>query len=348
MKKITLQEIADTCGVSRVTVWKALNKETGVSETLRNKIINTALDMGYPLDTKSQSGSSSAPSAPSYHIALVVSRPDTSMFWGKIITSISDFFKQNDCHLTFTCLPAHFDDGFTLPKEFYDGSIQGMIVMNIYESGLFQLLNDLPIPKIFLDCIAGIPFSSINGDLFLIEGRSTEEKIVQHVINQGYRRIGFIGDIHYAQTNYERYLGYCSAMQKNGLEIPRQFCLTSSFGLDSAQFKINKFLESLNTLPDMFVCTSDYIAHLVLQQLTLMGCCVPRDILISGFDNNFEFGHTSTLTTVNVQNTNMGIRLGSQLLYRLRYPNSDNAFTYICSDVVFRASTGSIPIRHSF
>ena len=39
MKKNTMQSLADALGVSRITVWKALNHKEGVSETLRQKII---------------------------------------------------------------------------------------------------------------------------------------------------------------------------------------------------------------------------------------------------------------------------------------------------------------------
>lgn len=342
MKKITLQEIADACGVSRVTVWKAFNRKEGVNEALRGKILEKALAMGYPISQELMeqwNGCLPADSGKPFHVALVVSRPETSMFWGKIITSISEFFKKKNCTLSFICLPAMPEEEFVLPEPLCDGTVQGMIVMNIYEPKLFWQLNALPMPKVFLDAMTGIDFTDIDGDLILIEGRSTVEEIVESVILQGKQKIGFVGDIRYAQTNYERYLGYCSAMQNHGLRIPEEYCLTESFGLNSAQLLINRFLEELEELPEMLVCASDYIAHLVLQQLTLMGYETPRDILLSGFDDNLEFGHTSTLTSVHVQNTNMGVRLGQQLYYHLQYPDADNEFTYIRSEVKFRAST---------
>ena len=49
MEKVTLQTIADTLNTSRVTVWKALNNRDGVSASLRDEIISTAITLGYPL-----------------------------------------------------------------------------------------------------------------------------------------------------------------------------------------------------------------------------------------------------------------------------------------------------------
>lgn len=47
MKQITTKQIAEKCGVSRITVDRALNGRAGVSEKKRQEIIDTARKMGY-------------------------------------------------------------------------------------------------------------------------------------------------------------------------------------------------------------------------------------------------------------------------------------------------------------
>jgi LacI family transcriptional regulator len=39
MKRIKIQDIADSLQVSRVTVWKVLNNKEGVSEDMKNKVL---------------------------------------------------------------------------------------------------------------------------------------------------------------------------------------------------------------------------------------------------------------------------------------------------------------------
>ncbi|MDK2808466.1 MAG: LacI family transcriptional regulator, partial [Clostridiales bacterium] len=46
MRKITMQDIADALAVSRVTVWKVFNNYPGVSEPLRQQIMNKAHELG--------------------------------------------------------------------------------------------------------------------------------------------------------------------------------------------------------------------------------------------------------------------------------------------------------------
>ncbi|HBY71691.1 MAG TPA: LacI family transcriptional regulator, partial [Lachnospiraceae bacterium] len=47
MKKVTMQDIANILNISRVTVWKVLNNQPGVSKQLRDQILLTAKETGY-------------------------------------------------------------------------------------------------------------------------------------------------------------------------------------------------------------------------------------------------------------------------------------------------------------
>ena len=43
MEKVTMQDIADMLNISRVTVWKVLNNQPGVSK-LRDKVLLAAIE----------------------------------------------------------------------------------------------------------------------------------------------------------------------------------------------------------------------------------------------------------------------------------------------------------------
>ena len=47
MKKVTLQEIANSLGISRTTVWKVFSGPEGVSDSLRTQVIAKAQELGY-------------------------------------------------------------------------------------------------------------------------------------------------------------------------------------------------------------------------------------------------------------------------------------------------------------
>lgn len=47
MEKVTMKDIADALNISRVTVSKAFNNQTGVSDSLRELIFEKAKELGY-------------------------------------------------------------------------------------------------------------------------------------------------------------------------------------------------------------------------------------------------------------------------------------------------------------
>ena len=50
-----------------------------------------------------------------------------------------------------------------------------------------------------------------------IQTRESVRRLVQKLIDQGLRRIGFIGDITYCRSIKDRYLGYLAALKDNGI-----------------------------------------------------------------------------------------------------------------------------------
>lgn len=115
-----------------------------------------------------------------------------------------------------------------------------------------------------MDCPANTIFSTLNGDLFLIEGRANIEEIVERMIASKKKRIRFIGDIAYAQTNKERYLGYLKAMQRHQLSVNDTENLITPIGINQFEEAVYEYLDRIAANSDAIVCVNDHIASLVL------------------------------------------------------------------------------------
>ena len=293
MKKTTMQDVADALNISRVTVWKVLNNQPGVSDVLANQIFTKAREMGY--FKQGQTGKST----PAYPmeatetievgqktVSVVVSRPESSVFWMNIIHQIAKELDKSGVTMMYTYLPSMMTPGYTLPAVLTNGSIQGMVVLNVYDYGLISALNDLKVPKIFLDMVSAMPTDNLTGDLFLLEGKSSVCKITNEIIKRGRTEIGFIGDTEYARTNRDRYEGFLEAMAQNNLPVKQELCLTGNIGIYTYREEIHSFVAGLKKLPQAFVCVSDYVAYFLLQYLNDRNIRVPEDIAISGYDGS--------------------------------------------------------------
>ena len=340
MKKATMQEIADALNISRVSVWKVFSSREGVSEDLRQKVIKKAKEMNYniPENLKSISAETKSNHGPNT-VSVTVSRPETSIFWMKIIHQIAKDMLKHNINLLYTYLPSEADSNYILPPVLTNQSVQGMIVLNVYDTTILNMLNELNIPKVFMDVPTPVSLSALQGDLVLLEGKRSVSLIVDSIIKNGRTRIGFIGDINYALTNNERYEGFLQAMCQNDLKINPSYCMTGPIGIDTYQEEIEAFLDQLEEMPEAFVCASDYIGHILIQYCNKHQILIPQDLFVSGYDNNPEYNDTQDLTTVHVQNETIGNRLASQLLYRVNNPEAAYEIITILTKVQFRNST---------
>lgn len=339
MKKVTMQDIANKIGISRISVWKAFHDYPGISPRLKKEIFAKAEEMGYIKHSTKAKAEDILEAAKT--VAVIVSRPDSSKFWLDIIHQIAKELNKSNINLMYTYVPSYYKANYQLPAILRSKQISGAIVLNINDPKMTDLINHLEIPLVFLDIPPAISPSSLNGDLVLIEGRTATKQLTKHILAKNKTRIGFIGDVSYAQTNYERYYGFLDAMSDYAIKVDPNICLTDSINIYHYEEEIHNFLKGLDPMPEAFVCVSDFVAQYVETYLTSHGYSIPQDVLMTGFDGHKEYSNVADiLTTAFVQTDTLGKRLAHQLLFRMTYPKASKCVTYVVSDLEFNASTG--------
>ena len=343
MEKITMQDIADALNISRVTVSKAFNNQAGVSDSLRELIFEKAQELGYAkvpyLAIEQMQMQAQQHEHPNRTVSLIVSRPDSAIFWTGIIHRMAQELSSYNINLLYTYVPSVYTKKFSLPQILLStDSIDGCIILNVYDPTILGMVNDLSLPKVFLDTVPSLYQLQLNGDLLLIEGYRTEYDITESLIQNGHTNIGFLGDIYYAQTNLERYRGYCACMQAHRLDIHEACCLTGSIGIFSYQKELYDFLDSLTDWPSAFVCVSDFVAHFVRQYMDENPHHVPHPVVLTGFDNSDEYTNVAGhITTANVPTSLLGKRLALQLLFRTQQPNAPYELTFVRPAIIYKS-----------
>lgn len=327
-----MKDIADALNISRVTVSKAFNNQAGVSDSLRELIFDKAKELGYaklPYQILEQSQEEQRT------ISLIVSRPDSALFWTNIIHRMAQELANYNVNLLYTYVPSVYTKGFNIPPILTSRNIDGVVVLNVYDAQILNMINELPVPKVFLDTIPSLADYQLNGDLILIEGFRTESKITELLIQSGHTDIGFLGDIDYAFTNKERYLGYCDCMNKHELVIRSEYCLTGRIDIFSYDKKLYAFLNELKSWPSAFVCASDYIANFVQAYLNSHADQLPHPVVLTGFDNMGEYTHVAgRIITANVPTELLGKRLALQLLFRSEHPEAPYELIFVKPTII--------------
>lgn len=335
MRKPTMQDIADALDTSRISVWKAFNSQPGVSQELIQRVYAKAEELGYKKALE-------APKEPTPErvVSVIVSRPESSIFWMQIIHQLAKELAQCNINLMYTYLPSAYREGYALPTALSNGAIQGAIILNVYDVHFLEMLAKLKLPKVFLDTISTVPFAKLNADLVMLEGRTLVKTLTEHVLASGRNNLGFIGDVLYAQSNADRYSGFLDALSASNIPVNPKNSMTGSIGLDSHYEEISSFLAQLDPMPNGIVCASDYIAHFVARYLEENSFRIPQDVMLTGFDNNIEYGNIANhITTVDVDTATLGARLARKIILRMDFPAAAYELSYIMSDILYRVST---------
>jgi DNA-binding LacI/PurR family transcriptional regulator len=107
--------------------------------------------------------------------------------------------------------------------------------------------------------------------------------VTHHLIQQGRKRIAFIGSPFVSSAASDRLRGYCDALEDSGLTVEKSLIRTATLDdLDAsyAQSLVNE------CKADAVVCKMDHYAALVGRHLMGMGLTIGKDILLAGFDDD--------------------------------------------------------------
>lgn len=341
MKKITIQDVAKELNLSRNTVAKALNNSDTVAYETRYVVIKKAYEMGYsklsPLVLNEYKIKDKLEKA---RTVVVFARRELSTFWNRIIMGISDELNKNNCKLQLNFISEEDEAKHIAPLD-VDTDMSGIIILNVFHKEFLELILKKDVPVVFLDGPSDVFEISSMGDIVIFEGFHSTRKITEHLLDQGNKRLAFIGDTSYCRTIKDRYDGFCSALINYGIEPEEQYVITRH--VEHKYYKqeeVHAELEKLKELPEAIVCANDDIAKDVMLWLKRKGIRVPEEVALTGFDDKEEVELLSpALTTVHIGNQRMGRRLVQQLIWRIDNLDLPKEIVIINTETVIRESS---------
>lgn len=334
--KVTMKDIAKELNISINAVSIALNDKPGVSESMRLKILRTADKMGY---INEKHHYLSVFSKSNICILMQSYYANTGHFYSIVLRSIVECAKQ----LGYISILNYFEDNqFEFPDCIIDRKVAGILVVGkISDQNLNQLKNT-GIPVVLVD------YTSLGDtcDCVLTHNKQGGYLITQYVLDKGYKRVGFFGDLEYSLSFSDRFIGYKQALINRSITSDiesyiNQYSIlhgTEKYVLENDVNGIVSLLKK-SELPEVFVCANDSNAFILLNTLTLMNIKVPDQIGITGFDDTPLCEKTiPKLTTVQVQKELMGEIAVSKLIDRIHRENNVQMTQLLSTNIIERDS----------
>ena len=339
-KRITMQQLADACGLSRNTVSKVFNDRGSVPETTRQMVLQKAKELKYYQGFEEEPSKPELPKLP--NIALLTQRiPVDAHFGTFFLPAFTERLSRAGYMLTMYEITPEELRTCALPSHMILEQTAGISVIEMFNSQYLDMLCSLGLPCISVDSYAKAYLMPIKCDFIFMENIASATAVTEHIIAAGARNLGFIGDPEHCDSFYQRWVGFFSTLKRAGLSLNKSICVLEQ---DNPNYSNEDWLlaqiERMPLRPDALICANDFLALHVINALKRMGLSIPGDVMVAGFDGIPQSAVVEpSLTTVQIPNTDIGRMAADILLNRLENPNRPFCTTYVQTTPVWRNST---------
>ncbi len=339
LQRVTMQDIADSCGLSRNTVSKIFNDRGAVPEATRRMVLEKARELGY----RQLPDEEPARSEPrSQNVALFTSHMPSDYHFGTFFVPAfaGQLSRAGYTLMMYELSEEEFREN-RLPAHIMLEQTAGILGIELFSKSYLDMICSLGLPAIFVDAYAGANTSVLRYDLISMENVASTIALTNRIISSGGWRLGFVGDTDHCNSFHERWIGFSIALGNAGLTLDRSLSILDR---DGPQYSDPEWIEGklrrMPVLPDGLVCANDYIALHVMTALKQMGVAIPGRVMVTGFDGTPQSAVVEpALSTAQIPGAEIGKLAADILLDRIENPDRPYRTTYVNSIPLFRAST---------
>ncbi|HEX2622889.1 MAG TPA: LacI family DNA-binding transcriptional regulator [Phototrophicaceae bacterium] len=335
---VTIADVAELAQVSKMSVSRVLNGQTGVSEATRQRILEAVDQLGYVTNPglRVRSGTSKL-------IGLLIPEIATT-YMGDILRGVSHTTERLNYGLMLytqsvenqTQRANHYQS--LLNSPLVDGVL--MVVPRNYEAIVSDLkAHDLA--YVIIDHHSG----TANEPSVTATNRKGILDAMRHLLALGHRRIGFITGRMDIVCSQDRLQGYRDGLAEVGLSFDPDLVREGDFSQPTG-FQQAQTLVQLKDRPTAIVASNDVMAFGVMEAAKSVGLQVGSDLSVIGFDDIFMASQVyPTLTTVRQPLSEMGEVAVDMLVTLLQGRTVLNLRRELPTELIIRESTGRIPQR---
>lgn len=304
-RKVTIQDVAKTAGVSVSTVSRVLNGKVDVASETQDRILSVIDDLGFTTNLAARSMRSHKKNL----VGLIM--PDIAYpFAIEVMKGVNRAIAESEFDLLVYTTGDVRKSGRAFHEQKYvsllTNSISDGVIIVAPVAGEFNI--DAPIVSI--DPLASNPnYPAVHATNY--QGALDA---MRYLLSLGHERVGFISGRAELESSNRRLKGYREALEKAGLPIDQQLIAAGDYTTATGVSGARQLL-ALENPPSAIFASNDQMAMGVFQVAEELGIRIPDDLSVVGFDNITESKYMG-LTTVDQFISEMGY-VATQMLIKL-------------------------------
>lgn len=230
-------------------------------------------------------------------------------------------------------------NGIYLPVyERLDGIIVGCDTFDV--EGM-----DKELEKVLLErAKCPVVYVRTRSDLFysvMIQNQESMEDVVRHFIKEhGFRDICFMTGKMANRGAQERLAAFQKVMREEGIPVTEHMVFYGDYWREKGREAVEWYMEGRETYPQAIICSNDYMAMSICEELKRRNVRVPEDVCVSGYDDIWEAEtYQPALTSVGVPFTQLAEKT-IELIDALCRGEERDRISWVKSEMKFRKSCG--------
>jgi LacI family transcriptional regulator, galactose operon repressor len=334
---VTIRDVAKRLNLSITTISRALDGYDDVAEGTRQRVIETAQEMGYVPNRAARQLRKQRTETIGY--ILPTSTPRFSdPFFLEFMSGLGDeVAKQNYDLLISSALPGETAERMIYQRWVHGHRVDGFVLnrMRLHDWRV-QYLKDKNIPFVtFERSLDAADYPSIE-----VSGKAEIKSLIVHLLEQGHKRMAFISASPALAIQEDRFSGFREGLHEAGLTLYPELVVEGDLTRHGG-FKAAQKLLSLSDPPTAVICINDLTAIGALQAASSMGLQVGRELAIAGFDGiEITENIQATLTTIKQPVYDIARDLVKLLLAEINGVPLLQRRIQMQPELILRASTG--------
>lgn len=291
MEKVTIRTVAEDAGVSIATVSRVLAGAETVAPGLRRAVQSSVRKLGYSRNTIA----SALRSSKTRTIGMVL--PEiANPFNTDLVQEVEDALHARGFQLLLCNAHQDVDREREALQSLLGQQVDGLIISPVETVGSMEAVRAAALERPLVQVDQRI--DGLDADWVGVDDEQGIRLALEHLLEQGVRSVGFIGARESDSSGAARHQAFRGLCRQLNLSISEDWIQLGEYSASFGRNAMSLMVEQ-EVLPDALVCGADIIAIGVLQTCLGAGISVPKDLLITGFDD-IEFADLCTprLTTV--------------------------------------------------
>ncbi|HTI36880.1 MAG TPA: LacI family DNA-binding transcriptional regulator [Vicinamibacterales bacterium] len=326
--------IARRARVSTATVSRTLNQNGVVRPETARRVWRAAAALNYFPNSHARA----LVSGRSRLVGLIVS-DITNPFFPELVRQFESLTLQRQYDLILTSTDYQTERMSTCLRRMLERKVDGVALMTSeMDEGLIDELSRRGVPLVFMDVgQVGARMSHV-----VMEYADGIRQAVDHVVDLGHRRVGFISgplDLHSARS---RRNAFVERLRHHSIAVDTQFVREGTHTAEGGQQAMDALLRGRRR-PTAVICSNDWTAIGALHAIDAAGLRVPEDLSLVGFDDTPIASYTRPpLTTVRMSAADIGTTACQALFDLIDHEDHKGARLRIRTTLVVRGSTARI------